>query len=191
MLEALGEWMGYPAYYTSYSGKAPERSGAHHATISPYGPFVMKDEKVLLIGIQNEREWVAFCAQVLCQPSLAQDPRYSTNTKRVQHRAAVEAIVQESLASMTIEEAIDRLDQAQIAYGQMRSMHDFLEHPQLAARQRWSSVGSPVGPLWALRPPGLPDGTAPVFNPIPTVGQHTEEILRELGLNEEQAAALC
>jgi crotonobetainyl-CoA:carnitine CoA-transferase CaiB-like acyl-CoA transferase len=191
MLEALGEWMGYPAYYTSYGGQAPGRSGAHHATISPYGPFVMQDERVLLIGIQNEREWVAFCEQVLHQPGLAHDPRFCTNTQRVQHRATLEALVQEVLASMTIQQAMDCLERAQIAYGQMRSMQEFLEHPQLAARQRWSTVDSPVGPLWALHPPGLPDGTVPVFNAIPKIGQHTEAILREIGFDDEQNAAGC
>jgi len=183
MLEAIAEWMGYPAYYTSYSGKSPERSGARHATIAPYGPFTTQDEKTLLIGIQNEREWVAFCEQVLHEPTLALDARFCTNSLRVEHHVALEALIQEKFASMTLQQAIAFLEQAQIAYGQLRSMQEFLEHPQLAARQ--SSVDSPVGPLWALIPPALPDGTEPVFNAIPTVGQHTEAILRELGLAGE------
>src|SRR5579884_318312 len=186
MLEALGEWLGYPAYYTDYGGQAPERSGAHHATIAPYGPFVTGDEKVVLLGIQNEREWEAFCQQVLRQPALAHDPRFCSNPLRVQHRGALEALIQEVLRSMTLEQAIASLEQAQIAYGQMRDMHEFLEHPQLAARQRWKTVDSPVGPVWALSPPGIPDGVEPVFNAIPTVGQHTEAILREIGFDEER-----
>jgi itaconate CoA-transferase len=188
MLEAIGEWMGYPAYYTSYGGQAPGRSGAHHATISPYGPFVMQDEKVLLIGIQNEREWIAFCERVLYQPGLACDSRFCSNTLRVQHRAVLEALVQEAFTSMTTQQAIACLEQAQIAYGQMRSMQEFLDHPQLEARQRWSSVDSPVGPLWAMLPPALLDGTEPVFNAIPDVGQQTEAILREIGFDDEHIA---
>jgi itaconate CoA-transferase len=178
--------MGYPAYYTSYGRQAPERSGAHHATIAPYGPFVTQDEKALLFGIQNEREWTAFCHQVLHQPSLAFDPRFCSNPLRVQHRATLEALIQEVFRSMTLEQAIASLEQAQIAYGQMRSMQEFLEHPQLAARQRWNTVDSPVGPLWALYPPGIPDGTEPVFNAIPAVGQHTEAILREIASDDEE-----
>jgi itaconate CoA-transferase len=181
MLEAIGEWMGYPAYYTSYSGQAPERSGARHATIAPYGPFTTQDEKTVLIGIQNEREWVAFCEQVLHQPALALDARFRNNTLRVQHCTALEALVQEVFGSMTLQQAIAFLEQAQIAYGQLRSVQEFLEHPQLAARR--SSVDSPVGPLWAFIPPALLDGTEPVFNAIPTVGQHTEAILSELGFD--------
>ncbi|HEY7420352.1 MAG TPA: CoA transferase, partial [Ktedonobacteraceae bacterium] len=146
-------------------------------------------EKVLLVGIQNEREWEAFCELVLHQPALAHDPRFCSNPLRVQHRPILESLVQEALASMTLQQVMDCLEQAHIAYGQMRSMQEFLEHPQLAARQRWSTVDSPVGPLWALRPPGLPDGTEPVFNAIPVVGQHTEAILREIGFDDEQIAA--
>jgi itaconate CoA-transferase len=183
MLEAIGEWMGYPAYYTSYSGQSPKRSGARHATIAPYGPFTTQDEKTVLIGIQNEREWVAFCEQVLHQPDLALDARFRNNTLRVEHRLLLEAIIQKAFIFMTLQQAITLLEQAQIAYGQLRNVQEFLEHPQLEARQRWGSVDSPVGPLWALVPPALPDGTEPVFNAIPTVGQHTEAILSELGFD--------
>lgn len=188
MLEALGEWMSYPAYYTSYSGHAPERSGANHATIAPYGPFTMRGGEILLIGMQNEREWVTFCEHVLHQPALALDPRFDSNSRRVQNRAVLDALIQDLLGSMTLQEGIALLERAKIAYGQARSIQEFLEHPQLAARQRWSSVDSPVGPLWALRPPGLPEEVEPVFNPIPDVGQQTEAILRELGLAESEIA---
>jgi itaconate CoA-transferase len=184
MLEALGEWMGYPAYFTSYGGTAPARSGAHHATIAPYGPFTLRDDKILLIGIQNEREWAAFCEQVLHQPEIAQDPRFCANPLRVKHRDALESLVQAAFSRMTIDQAVAALEQSQIAYGQMRTMREFLEHPQLAARGRWRSVDSPAGPLWALQPPGLPEGTEPVFGAIPEVGQHTEAILCELGFDE-------
>lgn len=188
MLEALGEWMSYPAYYASYGGHAPKRTGAHHATIAPYGPFTLGDNKVLLIGIQNEREWVAFCERVLHRPDLLHDPGFRTNTQRVQHRAALEAQIQESFSTMTIEEATSSLDSAQIAYGQMRSVQEFLEHPQLQARQRQRTVDSPVGPLWALLPPALPDNVEPTFKPVPAVGQHTAAILHEFAFSDEQIA---
>ena len=190
LLEALGEWMGYPAYYTAYSGQAPERSGARHATIAPYGPFALGDGRAVLIGIQNEREWTRFCASVLEQPELAEDPRFCSNAERVKHRAQLEAFIQERFRTMTLAQALERLETAQIAYGQMRTVQEFLEHPQLEARGRWREVDSPVGPLWALLPPATLEGVEPVFAPIPEPGQHTDAILQELGYSTEQIAEL-
>ncbi len=190
LLEALGEWMGYPAYYTAYSGQAPERSGARHATIAPYGPFVLGDGRAVLIGIQNEREWTRFCASVLEHPELAEDLRFCSNAERVKHRAQLEALIQERFRTMTLAQVIERLETAQIAYGQMRTVQDFLEHPQLKARERWREVDSPVGPLWALMPPATLEGVEPVFGPIPELGQHTDAILQELGFSTEQIAEL-
>jgi crotonobetainyl-CoA:carnitine CoA-transferase CaiB-like acyl-CoA transferase len=190
LLEALGEWMGYPAYYTAYSGQAPERSGARHATIAPYGPFALGDGRAVLIGIQNEREWTRFCASVLEQPELAEDLRFCSNAERVKHRAQLEAFIQERFRTMTLTQALERLETAQIAYGQMRTVQEFLEHPQLEARGRWREVDSPVGPLWALLPPATLVGVEPVFAPIPELGQHTNAILQELGYSTEQIAEL-
>jgi itaconate CoA-transferase len=182
--------MGYPAYYASYSGQAPERSGARHATIAPYGPFTVGDGRAVLIGIQNEREWARFCVSVLEQPELAEDPRFYSNAERVKHRAQLEAFIQERFRTMTLPQVLERLETAQIAYGQMRTMQEFLEHPQLEARGRWREVDSPVGPLWALLPPATLEGVEPVFGPIPEVGQHSDTILQELGYSTEQIAAL-
>jgi itaconate CoA-transferase len=190
LLEALGEWMGYPTYYTAYSGQAPERSGARHATIAPYGPFVLGDGRAVLIGIQNEREWTRFCASVLEHPELAEDLRFCSNAERVKHRAQLEAFIQERFRTMTLAQALERLETAQIAYGQMRTVQEFLEHPQLEARGRWREVDSPVGPLWALLPPATLEGVEPVFAPIPELGQHTNAILQELGYSTEQVVAL-
>ncbi len=158
----------------------------YHSSILLY--TAVGDDKVLLIGIQSEREWAAFCERVLYRPDLLHDPRFRTNTQRIRHRTALEVQIQESFSTLTIEEAISRLDGAQIAYGQMRSVQEFLEHPQLQARQRWRNVDSPVGPLWALLPPALPDNVEPTFKPVPAVGQHTTAILREFAFSEEQIA---
>ncbi len=190
LLEALGEWMGYPAYYTDYSGQPPARSGARHATIAPYGPFALVDGTNILIGIQNEREWTGFCATVLENPELAEDLRFFSNAERVKHRTQLEVLIQEHFRTMTSAQAIERLETAQIAYGQMRTVQDFLEHPQLKARERWRAVDSPVGPLWALRPPATLEGVEPVFDPIPALGQHTDAILQELGYSKEQIEEL-
>src|SRR5690348_85657 len=95
MLEALSEWMSYPLYYAFEGASAPQRSGAAHATIYPYGPFVAGDGKTVMLGLQNEREWVAFCAQVLRRPELAEDPRFDANARRHANRDALRAIILE------------------------------------------------------------------------------------------------
>lgn len=184
LLEALAEWMGYPMYYTAYGGQAPARTGAHHATIAPYGPFPTRDG-VIFLAIQNEREWARFCHQVLEEPQLAEDPRFATNPDRLAHRAELEEAILAVFKQHTTEEVAGRLEAADVAYAEMRTVQGLLDHPQLRARNRWRQVSSPVGPLLALLPPfALPD-EEPTLGPVPELGQHTRAVLRELGLEEE------
>jgi itaconate CoA-transferase len=187
MLEALGEWMAYPAYY-SYGGHAPPRSGARHAVIAPYGPFQSSDGKSVYLGIQNQREWERFCRLVLRRPELAADARFETNINRVAHRRELLDAIDEVFASLGAGEIIERLDAAQIANARMNSIQEFVEHPQLAARKRWRSVDSPVGPLPALVPPVDIEGVESAMGPIPSVGQHTDDILDELGFDSQTVA---
>ncbi|MFN3285144.1 MAG: CaiB/BaiF CoA transferase family protein [bacterium] len=184
LLEALAEWMGYPLYYTAYGGQAPARTGAHHATIAPYGPFATQDG-VVFLAIQNDREWARFCHQVLEQPQLAEDPRFATNPDRLAHRAELEGLILAVFSRWTTEELAGRLQAADLAYAEMRTVQGLLDHPQLRARNRWRQVPSPVGPLLALLPPlTLPD-EEPELGAVPELGQHTCAVLRELGLEEE------
>jgi len=190
MLEALGEWMGFPAYFARYGGEEPKRSGASHASIAPYGPFECGDGEIVFLGIQNEREWVRFCEQVLEHPELAEDERFVSNSKRIRNRSALHAEIEDVFAYLTEKEAIERLEEAGIANARMRTVRDFLDHPQHEARDRWREVGSPVGPLRALLPPATLVDTEPVMAPIPEVGEHTDKILMELGYHEEAVTAL-
>ncbi|PLS85619.1 MAG: carnitine dehydratase [Actinobacteria bacterium] len=183
MLEALGEWMGFPAYFTAYGGKQPPRTGASHAAIAPYGPFSCGDGKTVFLGIQNEREWVRFCEQVLERPELATDPRFDSNSKRVANGEELGEAIEGAFAKLSSEEAITRLEGTRIANARMRTMQEFLDHPQLEARDRWREVDSPVGPLRALLPPVTVRGVEGVMNPIPGVGEHTDAVLEELGLD--------
>ena len=183
LFDSLAEWMGFPAYYAGYGGEPPPRTGARHAAIAPYGPYPSGDGKSVYLGLQNEREWERFCDAVLCQPGLARDPRFASNAARVEHHDELEAIIIAAFAPLTADEALARLDAAQIANARMNTIHEFLDHPQLAARQRWRQVQSEAGPLRALTPPFDIDGVEPAMGPIPAVGEHTDAILAELGVD--------
>jgi itaconate CoA-transferase len=190
LFEALAEWMGFPAYFTMYGGKEPPRTGASHAAIAPYGPFECGDGEVIFLGIQNEREWERFCEAVLERPALANDERFTSNSERVENRDDLHQEIEAILEELSSQEAIERLDDAKIANARMRTVRGFLDHPQLEARGRWREVGSPVGPLRALLPPAIMDGEEPVMAPIPEVGEHTDNILAELGYSDDAVASL-
>jgi itaconate CoA-transferase len=191
MLEAMGEWMGYPLYYAFDGASPPPRSGASHATIYPYGPFPTGDGKTVMLGLQNEREWVAFCDKVLQQPGLAKDERFASNSRRSAARVALKALIVDAFAALTATEVLARLDMAQIANAQVNTMHEVWQHPQFAARNRWVNVDTAAGPVPALLPPGmdLRDG-GPRMDAVPALGAHTDTILGELGLSAEDIASL-
>jgi crotonobetainyl-CoA:carnitine CoA-transferase CaiB-like acyl-CoA transferase len=190
MLEALTEWTSYPLYYAFDGAPPPPRTGAAHATIYPYGPFPTgADGGSVMLGLQNEREWLNFCDKVLRRPELAKDPRFAGNAKRVAARDALRAIIVETFAPLTAPEVVERLEAAQIANARVNTMHEVWEHPQLKARGRWREVGSPAGPLPALLPPGSWD-QEPRMDPVPALGQHTDAILGELGLDAAAIRAL-
>jgi itaconate CoA-transferase len=190
MLEALAEWMSYPLYY-AYDGAAPPpRTAASHASIYPYGPFQAGDGGTVMLGLQNEREWKVFCEVVLQNAALASDPRFDSNARRNEHRQALQSIILESFASLTTPQVEQRLDEAQIANARMNDMAGLWAHPQLKARGRWQTVGTPAGDIPALLPPGRNSSFDYRMDAVPAVGQHTDAILRELGLSDAQVAAL-
>ena len=189
MLESLTEWMGYPMYYAYEGAAPPPRSAASHATIYPYGPFAASDGTVML-GLQNEREWLVFCELVLEQPALATDLRFDSNARRNEHRDALETIILGAFAGMRTDEVTDKLDAAQIANARMNDMAGLWAHPQLKARGRWRHVATPVGDIPALLPPGRISSFDYRMDAVPAVGQHTQDILRELGQSNIEIAAL-
>jgi formyl-CoA transferase len=184
MLEALGEWMGFPMYYAYDGQEPPGRNGAAHATIYPYGPFKAGDGRVVMLGLQNEREWKLFCDIVLCRPELAVDPRFDANVRRVENRAALKVAIEQTFASLTAQDVIARLDKAQIANAAVNQVGDLWTHPQLHARQRFSTIDSPAGELQALLPPANVSSFDVRMDSVPALGGHSVAILRELGRSD-------
>jgi itaconate CoA-transferase len=187
LFDALAEWMGFPMYHTAYTGQELPRSGPNHVSIAPYGPFRCADGHVYL-AIQNAREWHRFCVDVLQRPEVERDDRFRTNEARVQNRAALHALIDDVFGTLSFEVAVARLESAQVAFAQMNSVREFLEHPQLAARGRWTSIGSEAGPIRALPPPVVMEGAEPVMGPVPALGEHTAAILDELGFSVDTVA---
>lgn len=188
LFESLGEWMGFPMYRAAY-GEAPPRSGADHATIAPYGPFETEDGAVYL-SIQNDREWVRFCEQVLERPGLASEPRFASIPDRTANKEPLRNEIEETFGKLSRRVVTERLEEAKIANAQMRTVEEFIDHPQLKARERWRNVGTPEGPIPALLPPVTVEGTESVMRPVPELGEHTESIMLELGYAEEDVSSL-
>jgi itaconate CoA-transferase len=181
MLESMTEWMSFPLYYAYEGAPPPVRAGAAHATIYPYGPFPAGDGKIVMLGLQNEREWVLFCEKVLLQPALATDTRFDSSSKRSSARKALYEIICSSFAALTAEQIIERLDDAPIACARLNDMHELWDHAQLRARDRWASVASPAGEVRAPLPPGVSSAWEARMDAIPALGEHTRAILAELG----------
>jgi itaconate CoA-transferase len=184
MLDALGEWMSQPYLFTVYGGTEPRRTGARHASISPYGPYSAADGQVFL-GLQNDREWVILCRDILGQPELIDDPRFVSNPDRVANDGQLTSIIEAALADLSVAEVEARLDAAGIANARLRTPAEFAAHPQLAARDRWREVATPAGPVQMQLPPVTVPGREPAMGPVPAVGQHTAAILAELGLSAD------
>lgn len=191
LFETMVEWMSHPLYYSYGNAPPPRRSGASHATIQPYGPFLAGDGGSVMLGLQNQREWERFCEDVLSRPELASDPRFATNAGRVAASSALRAVIESTFANWSAETVVERLDRAGIANARVNGMHEVWAHPQLEARGRWVSVASPAGELKALRPPALPDELAAPMAPIPSVGEHSVALLRELGWDDTAIAGLA
>ncbi|MFF2216036.1 CaiB/BaiF CoA transferase family protein [Streptomyces antibioticus] len=191
MLEALAEWMGHPLHHTIHGGTPPERTGLAHAVIAPYDAYPTADGGRVLLSVQNDREWRRLAERVLGRPGLGTDPEFATNAARVRHRERTDALVGEALGALGTDEALALLEAAGIACARLRDLRELNEHPQLAARERWREVGSPVGPLRALLPPiTLPGGSEARMGDVPALGEHTEALLRTAGMTDEEIAAL-
>ena len=190
LFDALAEWMGHPLYYTEYGGNQPARMGAAHPIIAPYGSFATRGGDEILIAVQNEREWHAFCTIVLGDPTAAEDPRWSTMSARVTNRTALDETIRGRLTQLDAVEALRLLDRANIASARVNQLRDVARHPQLVERGRWQDVATPFGDVPGLLPPGLPRGVPPRMDPVPALGQHTEQVVEWLGFSAEEREAM-
>ena len=190
LFEALAEWIGQPMHFTAGAGQQPGRFGAQHATISPYGPYSASDGHVFLLAIQNEPEWQRLCDIVFDDAPLAADPRFASNTLRVQHRDDVNNAVSEHFSKLSTNELTDRLTRARIAFAGVNTVSEFLEHPVLEGRDRWRSVGTEAGSIRALLPP-ISLGTEEArMDPVPALGEHSVDVMRRIGLDDDAIAEL-
>jgi crotonobetainyl-CoA:carnitine CoA-transferase CaiB-like acyl-CoA transferase len=182
MFDALVEWMGHPIYVADHTGEQPPRVGLSHPVIAPYDAYPTSDGHEIVLGIQNDREWVRLAADVLGDASLGDDPDYATNVARVRNRDKVDALVGTAMSRLSIDEAVAALDAARIANARLNTMADVLAHPQLQARDRWREVTTPAGTIRALRSALEPVGEVPLAA-VPSLGQHTDAVMGEIGLS--------
>jgi crotonobetainyl-CoA:carnitine CoA-transferase CaiB-like acyl-CoA transferase len=171
MLDCLAEWMTVPVYYELYAGAAPRRAGLHHSTIAPYGPYATADGESVIVAVQNDGQWERLCSVVLGAPGLARDPRFVTNPDRVAHRDELDRVIG-ACVGVTMRNEVERLlEQADVPFGSLNSVRDLVNHPQLAARHRWTEADSPAGPVRTLVPPFNIVGFTPRPGRVPELPQ--------------------
>jgi formyl-CoA transferase len=190
LFDSLAEWMSQPAYFTAYSGRQPERIGVEHATIAPYALFRTKDDASLVVAVQNEPEWTSLCVELLGDPTLATDPRFSNNSVRVEHRGLVNDLVGAKLGALDLEAATALLERAKVAYAEVNTVQAAVDHQALIGRGRWREVETERGFVRALMPPGLPVDVEPRMEAVPALGAHTASILEELGYDSASISSL-
>jgi itaconate CoA-transferase len=188
LFDTIMEWMGIFALQATHGSK-PQRSGAFHPNIVPYGPYRAKDG-VVMLSIQNEREWANFCEQVVQRPEWISHPDFGRGELRLKNRKILEPLIEEALAHITVEEAEARLEKASIAYARSNDVSEVLDHPQLRARGRMMDIDVPGGKVEVLKAPFNIEGVEDSPKPVPSVGQHNDEVLRDLGYDAPQIAAL-
>jgi itaconate CoA-transferase len=192
LLDSIMEWMGIFALQAR-GGVKPLRSGAFHPNIVPYGPYRARDGSVMF-AVHNDREWAVFCDEVVVRPAWKSDRRFRRNEDRLKNRRLLEPLIEEALATLTVAEAEARLEKADVAYGRANDVSEVLDHPQLRERDRFATVDANGKPLEILKPPfNIEDlneagDVAPAA--VPGIGEHTDEVLGELGCTQPEIEAL-
>lgn len=181
MLDALGEWMVQPAYYSVYGQRPNQRTGARHASIAPYGPYRAGDGSTVFLGVHSDREWATLCREIVGRPELADDARFSTNTERVENNHKITPLIEAAFAGMTADDIVERLESVGIASARLRTPAEFFDHPQLQARDRWREIHIPGGAARALLPPVTVRGREARMGDVPSLGEHNTALRTEFG----------
>ncbi|WP_312871899.1 CaiB/BaiF CoA transferase family protein [Amycolatopsis acididurans] len=181
MIDAVGEWMMQPAYYSSYGGKPWQRTGTRHGTLAPYGPYRCGDGEQVFLAVQSDREWEVLCREVIGDPSMVGDARFIHNPERVEHNRLITESIERAFAGKTVTEVVDLLEKTGIANARLHQPADLFDHPQLRARDRWRTVDAPGGRVRALLPPVSLHGTEALMLPVPSLGEHNEPLRQEFG----------
>ncbi|WP_454916180.1 CaiB/BaiF CoA transferase family protein [Xanthobacter sediminis] len=184
LFHALADWMNVPYLQFVYGNKVPERAGLHHPTIAPYGAYACGDGGQVLVAVQNEREWAAFCAEVLADPTLCDDPRFDGNSRRVANRVDLDGYIKAAFAAVTRDEIVQRLEAARIAFGRVSTLEDLAHHPQ----NRYVEVETPSGPVRCLAPGVVFDGKPAPLGPVPALGEHTAMVRAEFARPRTKSA---
>jgi crotonobetainyl-CoA:carnitine CoA-transferase CaiB-like acyl-CoA transferase len=184
MFESLVEWMAVPVYYQVYSGQAPLREGMRHSTIAPYGPFRAGDGGLVNLAVQNEAQWRRLCERVLAKPDLITDARFVSNELRVRNRLELEPVIESIFSRWTSQEIEAKLAAADVPYGHVNTVAELVEHKQLAARHRWLEVAGETGTIRSLAHPFNVSGLTQTRGAVPRLGEHTAEVMVELGIEE-------
>jgi itaconate CoA-transferase len=190
LFDVMAEWMGYALNLARYAGIDIEPIGVSSPAVAPYGAYPTADGQTIVLGTTNDKEWRRLAADVLRRPDLADDPRYATNRDRVAHRAELDAVIGEWAAGLPLAECRTAAEAAALGHARLNRPTEVLEHPQLAERDRWREIGSPVGPVLGLLPPPESYDWDWRLDPIPALGQHTEAVLRELGFGDGELTAM-
>ncbi len=175
LFHALADWMNVPYVQHHYGGRKIFRPGLHHPTIAPYGAYSCSDNKLLLISIQNEREWARLCVEVLGKAEMLKDPKFCDNVRRVKNRADLDRIINSSLRKQPIDVIANKLNHASIAFGRLNDMDEFATHPQ----NRFISVRTSAGNFQLLSPGAVVNGQSLSVGPVPKLDQHRKKIRAE------------
>ena len=175
LFHSLSDWMNVPYLQTIYGKRKIKRAGLHHATIAPYGVYKCKQDELILISIQNEREWSSLCSLVLDKTDLIEDDNFSNNSNRVINRNMLDQIINDMFGSMLRKDLIKKLQDADIAYGQLSTIEDLNKHPQ----SNFISVQTSEGEISLLSPGAVINGEEVTFGKVPFLGEHTDKIKNE------------
>ncbi|WP_192179648.1 CaiB/BaiF CoA transferase family protein [Mesorhizobium amorphae] len=186
LFDAVADWMNVPVLQNDYSGYHTIRAGVKHPSLAPYGAYRCADGKDVIFSVQNDREWVNFCAKFLKQPELTRAPGFADNMERLGQRAQLDEIIERRFSELSCHEAMQELEAAGLAYGRLNEVVDVSRHPHTRRVQ----VGTPEGTVETIAPAAIFNSEQPSLRPVPALGAHTEAVREEvLGLLRERAAS--